>query len=191
MRPVFEVGSYQLWNVDQNRWVSRLPCTGADLHGSCSSKGRRSVCLRYRAGLNLPYVPCILCYSSVARKLARGGDIQDRFTCPFLWIRKQSSQFGVCLEIGFKIRQVHVMVAMGEKNVTQWLENSRLVGAKMIGENQIQSGPCFRIIFIVPLRAVPASVIGDLLSCQTEQEKILFVSFLRHLDRCSVASPDC
>src|SRR5687767_2377000 len=42
----------------------------------------------------------------------------------------------------------------------------------------------------MPLRAVPALAVRDLLCGQAEEEEVFFPSLLCHLDRCAVASPE-
>src|SRR5215472_8969734 len=82
------------------------------------------------------------------------------------------------------------MVAVREKGIPQRFEYATLVGAEMVGEDQVKSGACLGFVAIVPMRIVPASTIRDLLRGETEQEEVLLASFLRHFDGGAVAGAD-
>ena len=45
----------------------------------------------------------------------------------------------VRLQIGFEVRQVHVVVAVGQQRVAQRSEDPGLVAAEMVGEDQVQA----------------------------------------------------
>src|SRR5208282_143723 len=71
------VSVHQLRNIDQNRRLGRFP--------GFRMRPLKSLCEGTR--LNIPDVPCVLCDGSVAGKLSGPGDVQDRLTCPFFWVR--------------------------------------------------------------------------------------------------------
>ena len=60
----------------------------------------------------------------------------------------------------------------------------------MVGDNQVKSGASLRVVFIVPMRIVPASAFGDLLGRQPKEKDIVFARSLGHLDRRPVACTD-
>ncbi len=45
----------------------------------------------------------------------------------------QGPQLLVCFQIRFKIRQMHVVIAVGQQRVAQWGENTRFLAAEMVG----------------------------------------------------------
>ena len=60
----------------------------------------------------------------------------------------------------------------------------------MVGEDQIQRRPRFRLVVIVPVRVVPTAAVGDLFGRQAEQEEVFLARLLGHLDRRAVARAD-
>jgi hypothetical protein len=76
---------------------------------------------------------------------------------------------------------------MGEKRIAQRSEDARLIATEIVGEHQVQGGASLRFIFIVPVRIVPASAIGDLLSGEAEEKEIIFARLFGHLERQFVA----
>ena len=77
------------------------------------------------------------------------------------------------LAVRLQIGQVHVVVAVGQQRVADRLEDARLVAAEVLREDQVQRRAGLRLVLIVPVRAVPAPAVGDLLGGQTEQEEVL------------------
>ena len=64
------------------------------------------------------------------------------------------------------------------------------MAAEVVREDQVQRGARFRLVVVVPLRAVVAAALGHLLGRQAEQEEILLAGFFSHLDRGAVARAD-
>ena len=98
-----------------------------------------------------------------------------------------SSTSAVRLQVGLQVRQVHVVVAIGQQRVAQGGEDPRLVAAEVVGEDQVQRRAGFRLVIVVPVRVVPTVATGHLFRRETEQEEILLARFLGHLDRGAVA----
>ena len=63
----------------------------------------------------------------------------------------------VGLKVGGQIRQVHIEVAIGQERLAKRIKGARLVPAEVIGENQIQRCSCLWLVFVVPVRVVPAA----------------------------------
>ena len=103
---------------------------------------------------------------------------------------RRAEQPPVRLEIGPEIRQMHVVVAVGQQGVAQWLEHAGLVAAEVVREDQIQRRMGFGLVVIVPLGVVPAAAAGHLLRRQSEQEEVRLAGGLGHLDRGAVARAD-
>ena len=73
--------------------------------------------------------------SSVAGKFPGRRHVQNRFLRPCVLIGIQLDQFLVRFEIGFQIRQVHIVIAVRQERVAQLIKNTRFVAAEVIGEN--------------------------------------------------------
>ena len=102
----------------------------------------------------------------------------------------QLGQPVVRLEIGFEVRQVHVVVAVGQQRVAQRSKDAGLVAAEIIGEDQVQRGPGFGLVVIMPVRIIPAAAALHLIGGQAEQKEVFLAGFLRHLDRRAIARAD-
>src|SRR4029077_3217816 len=150
----------------------------------------RTVLLWYRAWLHLPDVASVLSDRAVARKFPRTRHVQDCFAGPRTRIEVQSADPVLGLAVGGEVRQVHVVVTVCQERVAQGSRDSWLVAAKVVGENEVQSCPRFRIIFIVPVRVVPAAAVLDLFYIEAEQEEVLLTSLLGHLDGRAVTRSD-
>jgi hypothetical protein len=72
------------------------------------------------------------------------------------------------MKIRGEIRQVHEAVAVGEESATKRLEDPRLVRTEVIRKDQIERLPGFRLVFVVPIGAIPGLAVGDLLGGQAE-----------------------
>ena len=59
------------------------------------------------------------------------------------------------LDVGRQVRQVHVVIAVRQQRIAQRFEDSRLVAAEVVGENQVQRRASLRLVFVVPVRVVP------------------------------------
>src|SRR5208283_2699979 len=73
--------------------------------------------LWHRTRLGIPDLGGVLGNRAVAGELPGTGDVQDSLACPRVAVGAQLGQSAVCLEIGFEVRQVHVMVPMGQQGV--------------------------------------------------------------------------
>ena len=101
-----------------------------------------------------------------------------------------ASELFVRLRGRSQVGQVHVEIAVGQERFAQGSEDSRLVPAEVIGEDQIQRRSRFRLVLIVPPGVIPAAAGGHLFRCEAEQEEILLARFFRHLDGGAVARAD-
>ena len=134
-----------------------------------------------------------LAYSAIVRSLENlpeRGHVQNGLARPRVRVRIQLAQPLVRFEVGLQVRQVHVVVPMRQQRVVQRREDAWLIAAEIIGEDQVQRGAGFRLVFVVPVRVVPAAAAGHLLRRQAEQEEILLARLLRHLDGGAVARAD-
>jgi len=91
------------------------------------------------------------------------------------------------VQVRFQIGQMHKAVTLFEKRVPQSGKNARFVPAEVIGENQVQRRARLGLVFIMPMRVVPAAATAYLIGCQAEQKEVLLPRFLRHLDGGAVA----
>src|SRR3954464_10766415 len=94
----------------------------------------QSIRLRHRAWPGVPDVGRVLGDGAVAGELAGGGDVQNRLARPRVGSSVQLAQPTVGLEVGPQVRQVQVAVAVGHEHVAERLEDSRLVGAEVVGK---------------------------------------------------------
>ena len=129
-------------------------------------------------------------YGSVAGKLSGACDVQDGPSRPIVRIGVQLEQPAIRVEIGRKVREVHVVVPAGQQRLAQRLEDARLGATEVIREDQVQNGAGLGLVVVVPVRAVPAAIAGHLLRSETEQEEILLARGLGHFDRGAVAGAD-
>ena len=79
---------------------------------------------------------------------------------------------------------------MRQERCRERREDARLVAAEVVREDQVQRGAGFRLVFIVPVRVVPAAAVGHLFGGQTEEEEVLLARFFGHLDGRAVAGAD-
>ena len=85
---------------------------------------------------------------------------------------------------------MHVVIAVSQKRVAQWSKDARVIAAEMVGEDQVQCGPCLRVVVIMPVRVVPVTTARHLFRRQAEEKEIFFARFLCHLDRGTIARAD-
>src|SRR5215470_15225723 len=90
-----------------------------------------------RARLDLPDFLSVLRYRAVAREFARARYIQDRFASPFFWFGILLSKLLICFQIGAKIGQMPIIVAVREKHIAQRFEYPGLMLVEMSGKDQI------------------------------------------------------
>src|SRR5213083_1907807 len=139
----------------------------------CRTSRALPVASWHGAGFRLPDVSRVFGDGAVAGKLPGAGDIKDGLACPSVTVRIQSDQPLVRLEIGLEIRQMHVVVSIRQERVAQRTEDTRLIAAEVIGENQVQGRSRLRLVLIVPVRVVPAATAGHLFRGQAEQEEVI------------------
>src|SRR6516225_6818790 len=118
--------------------------------------------LRYGTGLGIPDLGRVLGDGAVAGELAGPGDVQDRPARPPGLVRVEFAESPIGIEIGSEVGQVHVVVALGQERTVQRRKDARLVAAEMVGGDQVQRGSSLQIVFVMPMRAVPAAAVGDL-----------------------------
>src|SRR5580658_8872441 len=95
--------------------------------------------LRHRAWLHSPDLAGIFGDGAIARKLSGRRDIQNGFARPLVAVRVEFAQSLLRLDVRRQVRQMHVVIALGQKRAAQRLEKTGLVATEMIGENQVQS----------------------------------------------------
>ena len=72
------------------------------------------------------------------------------------------------LAVRGQVRQVHVVIALGQERIVQRSKDSRFIPAKVVRENEVQSSSRLRLIFIMPVRVVPGPAVLDLLHGEPE-----------------------
>src|SRR5215831_20451491 len=140
------------------------------------------VALRYRTRLHLPDVGGVLGDGAIAGELPGARQIQDGLARPGVSVGIQFYQPLVRLKIRREVCQMQVVIPMCQQRVTQRGENARFIAAEVVGEDQVQGCAGLGLVIIVPVWAVVAAAVGDLLRRQAEQEKMLLAGFLSHLD---------
>src|SRR6266446_5004522 len=171
----------------------RARSTSISFGASLPARGEiaiRVVLLWHRARFGVPNLRGVLGDRAVARKFPGAGDIQNGLARPFAGVRIELAQPLIRVEIGSEIRQMHVVIAMRKQRIMNGTKNSGLIAAKVIGRDYVQCGPSFGIVGVMPMRAVPAAAIGDLLCAEAEQKEILLAGFFRHFYGCAVAGAD-
>src|SRR5271166_2463628 len=158
------------------------------------AKGEMVMCadpsLCYRAGFCVPNLGSVLGDRAVAREFPGAGDIQNRFPRPSVAVRVEFAEPLIRREIGFEVRQVHVVVPVRQQRVAQRGKDPGLVVAEIVGENQVQCGASLRLVVVMPVRVVPTAAARHLVRGQAEQEEVLLASFFGHLDGRAVARAD-
>src|SRR3954469_23222151 len=96
--------------------------------------------LRHLARIRIPNFGRVLGNGSVAGEFAGSGNIQYRLTRPFVSVGVEIAKPLIRLEIGFEVRQMHVMVAMSQQRLIYWSKDARFTAAEMVGCDQVQCG---------------------------------------------------
>src|SRR5258708_20203350 len=113
------------------------------------------VFLGYWVWFRLPNVGCIFSNGAVARKLPRACYVQNRFVRPCARIGIQCAEPFMRLAIRREVRQVYIVIAVGQESLAQRFEHTWLVAAEVIRKNKVQRGSSLRLIFIMPVSTVP------------------------------------
>src|SRR5215475_5408324 len=103
---------------------------------------RRIVFLRYGTWLRLPDFGCVFVNRAVARELSGTGHVEDCLSRPFFRVRIQLAESVLLLHVGGEVSQVHVVIAVGEQSIADWVKRSRFVATEIVGNDQIQRGAC-------------------------------------------------
>src|SRR5271157_4753429 len=82
------------------------------------------------------------------------------------------------------------MIALGQERLAQWSKHAWFTGAELVREDQIQSRSRLRLMFIVPVWAIPTAAALDLFHREPKQEEVLLSCLFRHFDGCAVARSD-
>ena len=85
---------------------------------------------------------------------------------------------------------MHVVVSIRQERVAQRTEDTRLIAAEVIGQNQVQGRSRLRLVLIVPVRVVPAATAGHLFRGQAEQEEVILARFFGHFDSRAVTGTE-
>ena len=85
---------------------------------------------------------------------------------------------------------MHVKVSMCQEHVAKRLKDMWLITAKVVREDQIQRCARLRLMFIVPVRAIPSPTAYHLVGRQTEEEEILLTCFFCHFDSGAITRAD-
>src|SRR5215831_4067959 len=75
--------------------------------------------LSYRTRLRVPDLLRVLRDRAVAGEPPGAGDVEDRFARPPLRVCIDPAKLSIRVEIGFEVREMHVMVAMGQQRVVE------------------------------------------------------------------------
>src|ERR1700722_5372614 len=145
------------------------------------------VFLQYWAWFHLPNIACVFRNRAIARKLSGAGDVQDCFLRPCTGFGIERAEPFLCIAIRAQVREIHIVIALGQEHIAQGSEYSWLIAAEVVGENQVKSGPGLRLVFVMPLWIVPGATVLHLLHGEPEQEHVLFSGFLRHFNGRTVA----
>jgi len=94
------------------------------------------------------------------------------------------------LAVRGQISQMHVVIASGQQGIAQGHEHPRFLAAEVVREDKVERRASLRLIFIVPMGALPAAAAFDLFYRETEEEKVRFSGLLRHFDGGAVAGSD-
>src|SRR5271157_921892 len=152
-----------------------LPASGEMVIGGFSSSHRTGFCVPDLAG--------VLGDRAIAGELPGAGDIQNRLPRPSVAVRVQFTEPLIRREIGFEVRQVHVVVSIRQQRIKQRGKEPRFVAAEIVGGDQVQCRAGLRLVVVMPVRVVPAAAVGHLIRGQAEQEKVFLAGFFGHLDR--------
>ncbi len=85
---------------------------------------------------------------------------------------------------------MHVVIAIRQERLAQWIEHPRLVTTEMIRENEVKSRSSLRLIFIMPVRTVPGTAVLDLFHGEAEEEHVFLPCLLRHFNGRAIARSD-
>ncbi len=121
---------------------------------------------------------------------ARSGDVADRLRRPGARVGVQGNRARLRRRVRLQVRQVHVVVAAREQQVTDGREDAWLVPGEVTVEDQVERRARLRFVFVVPERVVPAAALDDLLRRQPEEKEVVLAGLARHLDRGAVARAD-
>src|SRR5215813_3653799 len=150
----------------QRLWPSSCSVSVAFIACLLWRRGARS---RNRARLDLPNLFGVLGNGTIARELPRAGHVQDCLARPRVRVGVELAEAAIRLEIRSQIGEVQIVV-VGQQGIAQRRKDAWLTAAEVIGENQIQCVPDFRLIVVVPARAVPGASALDLFRGQAEEE---------------------
>src|SRR5208282_485783 len=115
-----------------------------------SSRPTRSRPLPHRAWMRMPNLSSVFRNCPVAREFSRACDVENALLRPIVLGAIEFAEPLVGLKIGPQVGQVHVEIAVRQQRIAQRLENASLVATEMIGKDQIERFPGFRLVFVVP-----------------------------------------
>ena len=81
------------------------------------------------------------------------------------------------------------MIVLREKCFAQRRKHPRFVRTEVVGEDQIESSPDFRLIFIVPVWAVPTAAALNLFYREPKQEEVFLSCFFSIVAPSRVKAP--
>src|SRR5208337_2951759 len=128
---------------------------------------------RYRARLGIPDLPGILADRAIAGEPAAAGHIDDCHGGPcrgILAVERADALLG--LNVTVQIGQVHVVISMRQERLANRFVEARLTGVDVVAEEQVDGGARFRLVMVVPVRAVPGAAGGDLVGGQAVEENV-------------------
>src|ERR1700692_4567104 len=96
--------------------------------------------LEHWAWFHLPNLACVFRNRAIARKLPGAGDVQYCFLRPCAGLGIERAEPILCVAIRDQVRQMHIVIALGQKRIAQGSEYSWFVAAEVVRENQVQSG---------------------------------------------------
>ena len=66
---------------------------------------------------------------------------------------------------------MHVIIALRQQRAAQRLEDTGFVAAEMIGKDQVQGRAGLGLVFVMPMRVVPAAAAGYLSAVSPNRKK--------------------
>ena len=140
---------------------------------------------------DIPDFAGVLRDSPIARKLSRTRNVDDGRPRPCLRIAVIIGRAG-------RERRCRNVSRRGGDRRSPFARSTSRIGSKTPGSpglkwpagDQIQSRSDFRVVLVVPIRAVPAACVAHLVSRQAEQEHVLLAGLFSHFDGGSVTRAD-
>src|SRR5271166_5925404 len=119
---------------------SRTRSTSSSLGAGSPARGEiviGSFSSGHRTWFRIPDLGGVLGDRAIARKLAGTGHVQDSLARPRVVVRVKLAEPLVRIEIGFEVRQMHVVVPLRQQCIRQRGKDPGLVSAEIIRGDQV------------------------------------------------------